>query len=107
MVSELDRRVVQRFKGLMVARGVPLHATILFGSRARGDDDPDADYDVLVIVDHLDRTIRRTVSDCAWEAGFDDALVIVPVVMTKDDFFENPTRSSLLVEAVRAEGVHL
>lgn len=105
MLIEQDRLVIERFKKLMQERGVPLHSTVLFGSRARGDHDPDSDYNVLVVVASLDRMIRKTISDCAWEAGFQDCLVIVPVVITRDEMEHSPLRSSLLMRAVREEGI--
>lgn len=104
MVKEKDRRVVERCKNLMLERGVPLHSVVLFGSRARGDEDEDSDYDVLVVVEWLDRTIRGIVSRCAWEVGFEDCLLIVPVVVTKDEIEKSPFRSSLLMQAVREDG---
>jgi uncharacterized protein len=105
VLAEQDRLVIKRFKKLMLERGVQLCSTVLFGSRARGDHDPDSDYDVLVVVVRLDRTIRKTISDCAWEAGFQDCLVIVPVVVTRDEMEHSPLRSSLLMQAIREEGV--
>jgi uncharacterized protein len=105
VLAEHDRLVIERFKKLMLERGVPLDSTVVFGSRARGDHDPDSDYDVLVVVGKLDRTIRQTISDCAWEAGFQDCLVIVPVVVTRDEMEHSPLRSSLLMQAIREEGV--
>ncbi|MBI3325821.1 MAG: nucleotidyltransferase domain-containing protein [Nitrospinae bacterium] len=89
----------------MLARGIPLHSVVLFGSRARGDHDPDSDYDVLVVVEQLDHAIHKTISRCAWEAGFDDCLLIVPVVVTKDEIEHSPLRSSLLMQAIREEGI--
>jgi predicted nucleotidyltransferase len=105
VLAEQDRLVIERFKKLLLERGVPLCSTVLFGSRARGDHDPDSDYDVLVVVVRLDRTIRKTISDCAWEAGFQDCLVIVPLVVTRDEMEHSPLRSSLLMQAIREEGV--
>lgn len=105
MVAANDRAVVERFKRLAIARGAPVDRVILFGSRARGDCDPDSDYDVLVVVERLDPAIRRVISDCAWEAGFDDCLVITPVVIEARTLYEGPMRSSLLLQAVREEGV--
>jgi predicted nucleotidyltransferase len=105
MLAERDRLVVERFKRRLVERGVPLHSMVLFGSRARGEGEWDSDYDVLVVVECLDRTTRETISKCAWEAGFDDCLVIVPVVVTRDEIENSPFRSSLLIQAVRAEGI--
>ncbi len=104
MVKEKDRRVVERFKNLMLERGVSLHSVVLFGSRARGDEDEDSDYDVLVVVECLDRAIRGIVSRCAWEVGFEDCLLLVPVVVTTDEIEKSPFRSSLLMQAVREEG---
>ncbi|MGH7961742.1 MAG: nucleotidyltransferase domain-containing protein [Candidatus Binatia bacterium] len=64
-MEERDKFIVERFKSLMLAHGVPLHSIVLFGSRARGDHDPDSDYDVLVVVEQLDGAIHKTVSHCA------------------------------------------
>jgi uncharacterized protein len=105
VLAAQDRLVIECFKELMLERGVPLHSTVLFGSRARGDHDSDSDYDVLVVVGRLDGTIRKTISDCAWEAGFQDCLVIVPVVVTRDEMEYSPLQSSLLMQAIREEGV--
>lgn len=96
--------VVNRFKALLQKQAIPLHHLVLFGSRARGDEDDESDYDVLVVVDHLDPQIQSTISYCAWEAGFADCLVIVPVVVTRDELENSPFRSSLLMQAIRNEG---
>src|SRR4029453_12444528 len=96
LVSEQDRGVFEGFKKLMLERGVPLLSTVLFGSRARGDHQPDSDYDVLVVVERLDHAMQKTISRCAWEAGFEDCLLIVPLVVTREETENSPLRSSLL-----------
>jgi len=105
MISQRDRCIIEQFKRLLHERGVPLYHLILFGSRARGDAVPESDYDVLVVVERISRPIQATISRCAWEAGFDDCLVIVPIVVTKDEIENTPFRSSLLMQAIRDEGV--
>jgi len=105
MLSETDRAVVERFKRLMVERGVPVLETIAYGSRARGDAEPDADLDVLVIVDHCDLRIDEMISDCAWEVGFDVEMLIQPVVMTRDEAENTPQRSSLFMIGVQRDGI--
>jgi predicted nucleotidyltransferase len=87
---------------------VKLCGMFLFGSRARGDADPDSDMDVLVLLDGpVDRESRRAVSRAAWECGFANGVVIVPVVMSREAWENGPERSSLLAMAVRGEGVPL
>ncbi len=105
MLKTQDKLVLERFKRLLRERGVPLHTLVLFGSRARGDAALDSDYDVLVVVEQLDRPTQLLISRCAWEAGFDDCLLIVPVVVTKEEMENSPFRSSLLMQAIREEGV--
>jgi hypothetical protein len=105
MIRGNGRELVERFKRLMVERGVPVYKTIVFGSRARGDADPEADLDVLVLVERLDYTLRRTISRCAWEVGFEAGVLIQSVAMTRDQAENGPEQSSLLMLAVKEEGV--
>ena len=105
MLTDPDRQVVQAFKRLLHDAHVPLYQVVAFGSRARGDADPDSDLDVLVVVDHVDREMRTRISDCAWEAGFDAGIIVQSVVMTRAEIEDGPERSSLLMLAVRNEGI--
>ena len=106
-MNKVEQRVLERFKALLLER-VSLLKMILFGSRAIGDADPSSDMDVVVILDGpLNNRIREEVSDCAWEAGFEYGIVLVPVVFTQDEWENGPERHSLLVQAVLAEGVLL
>jgi uncharacterized protein len=104
-VNKTEKIVLDRFKSLL-SDHVGLHRLILFGSRARGDADPDSDLDVLVVLDsQTTDSGRDLVSDCAWEAGFDYGLVVVPIVFAKQEWEEGPERYSLLSQAVQAEGI--
>ncbi len=106
-MQERDKRILEKLKTLLRER-IPLHQLILFASRARGDAELYSDFDVVVIVDGaVDEQTRDIVSDCTWEAGFADGLVIVPIVFGRQEWETGPERHSLLVKAVRAEGVPL
>ena len=106
-MDERERTVLDRFKALLGAR-VPLRDLVLFGSRARGDAEPESDMDVLVVLeDGADAAAREAVSDCAWEAGFDAGIVVVPMVFTRSEWERGPERHSLLAQSIRAEGVRL
>jgi uncharacterized protein len=102
-----DQEVLQQFKQSIESR-VRLSKMILFGSRARGDAEPDSDMDVLVVLDGpVSKQSRRIVSDKAWEVGFDAGIVVVPIVVSRDSWEKGPERVSLLAMAVREEGVSI
>jgi predicted nucleotidyltransferase len=104
-MNRLEKKVIERFKSL-IEKKLSVHKIVLFGSRARGDAEPYSDMDVLVILDKLyDEQDIDYISDCAWEAGFQDGIVIVPVVFSKDEWENSPERYSLLAQAVEREGV--
>jgi predicted nucleotidyltransferase len=106
-MNAVEKKIVDRFASL-VKEKLRVRRIELFGSRARGDADPDSDMDVLLIVnDIISPELEDYVSECAWEAGFKYGIVIVPVVFTRDEWENGPERYSLLAEAIRAEGVRL
>ncbi len=107
VVTEIEKIVLDRFKALL-SEQMELYRLILFGSRARGDADPDSDLDVLVVLDSQTTDSRKDlVSDCAWKAGFEYGLVVVPIVFARQEWEEGPERYSLLIQAVQAEGISI
>ena len=105
-MNPIEKNVLENFITLMREK-IIVHRVVLFGSRARGDADADSDMDVLVIVDDLTDLIEDFVSQCAWEAGFENDIVLVPVVFSRNDWENGPERYSLLAEAIKSEGVYL
>ena len=102
-----DLKIVNKFRSLLQER-VKLHQLILFGSRARGDAEPDSDMDVVVILDEpVSSQSRKIVSDYAWETGFEVGIVVVPVVVSRDNWENGPDRASLLAMAIRDEGMRI
>jgi len=100
-----EQAVLRNFKAL-VSNRVTLHKVILFGSRARGDAAADSDLDVLVVTEGpADEASRDWISDCAWDAGFEAGLVIVPIVYGRSEWETGPERHSLLARAIEREGV--
>ena len=62
--------------------------------------------DVLVVVEGTaGEDVRDYISDCAWEAGYREGILVVPVVFTRDEWENGPERHSLLAQAVAIEGV--
>jgi len=106
-MTMLEKTILDRFK-VLLAKRINLYKLILFGSRARGDAEPFSDMDVLVVLEGmLSEKDSDFVSDCAWEAGFDSGIIVVPVVYTRSEWENSPERYSLFARAVEKEGVLL
>ena len=104
-MDETERTVLSTFKRL-VAQRVGLRQMILFGSRARGDADAESDMDVLVIVDDgTTASGRDLVSECAWQAGFDHGIVVVPITFTQTEWEDGLDRHAALGRAIAADGI--
>lgn len=104
-MTKTEKDVLDKFKSLLLER-LRVDKMVLFGSRARGDAGPYSDMDVIIILDtSYGEEDFDYVSDCAWRAGFEHGIVIVPVVFTRDEWENSPERHSLLALAVEAEGV--
>jgi hypothetical protein len=97
---------LEAFKSLIIKRS-RVHCVVLFGSRARGDADPDSDMDVLIVVNELTGELEDYISECAWQAGFEHGIVLVPVVFSRDGWKNGPERYSLLAKAIGSEGIYL
>lgn len=82
---------------------------ILYGSGARGDMEEFSDIDIYVeIPDGSDiDSLRKKVSDIAWEIGFENDKIIQTVVYLKGDVWNTPRRSSPFIKAVHSEGIAL
>jgi len=107
MIHIEDKRILERFRDLLAER-LRVDRIFLFGSRARGEARVGSDMDVLVVLhDEPTSDEREYVSDCAWEAGYREGMVLVPIVFSREEWESGLERHSLLVKAVKAEGIPL
>ena len=104
----MEKRILglaREFKELLKQRHLEAEL-IIFGSRARGDNQPDSDLDLCVIVKRLDRKTRDVVIDCAWEIGFKAGIVVVPIIFSRSEIKGALARSPIIM-SVEREGVRL
>ncbi|MBI5373878.1 MAG: nucleotidyltransferase domain-containing protein [Candidatus Schekmanbacteria bacterium] len=106
-MNEVERTILGKFKSLIMKK-INLYKMILFGSRARGDAFAFSDMDVMIIINNsVSENELDYISDCAWEAGFEYGIVVVPVVFSRDEWENSPERYSLLAQAIVTDGVQL
>ena len=103
-MKENDLRVAEKFKEHLSEK-VKISEVRIFGSRGRGDATAESDLDVLVILEHLDRSTERYISECAWEIGFQEDIVIVPFAVTRDAVENSPLKESVFMKTALREGV--
>ncbi|MFZ2630112.1 MAG: nucleotidyltransferase domain-containing protein [Desulfosalsimonadaceae bacterium] len=102
-----DLEIVNSLKNRLQEK-VKLHQVIMFASKARGDAESDSDMDVLIVLNEpVSRQSRKIVSDNAWEIWFDAGIVVVPIVVSRDNWEHEADRVSLLEMAVREEGMEI
>lgn len=77
----------------------------VFGSRAREEADEYSDMDVFIEVESLDKEIKEKISDITWEIGFENLIVISPLIFTRDEIENSPLRASPIVKNIVEEGV--
>jgi len=101
-----DLAIAKKFKELIVNK-IQVRDVRVFGSRARGTAVNESDLDVLITVTNLDPEIDHYISDCAWEAGFPEDIVIVPIVVDHREIEDGPLSESSFIRTVQREGISI
>lgn len=104
ILNERDLSIAEKIKD-MVSQKVKVHEVRIFGSRARGTTMEESDLDILIIVDFLTHAIEKYISDCAWEIGFANDVIVVPITISQDTLKNSAIRKSVFLKNVYNEGV--
>jgi uncharacterized protein len=97
---------------LMIANSVretvPDATIILYGSYARGENRPDSDIDILILLnkERVTREDEKSVKYPLYDIEFETGQIISPLVLSKSDW-ESRHRITPFYENVQREGVVL
>lgn len=103
-MTNKEKTVLSKFKEILSKR-LPAYRVMLFGSRARGDAEECSDMDIIVITDSLDKEIEDYISDCAWEAGINEGIVVCPISYSTQEWESSLNQQSHFAKSVRRDGV--
>jgi predicted nucleotidyltransferase len=86
----------------------PEAKTILFGSRARGDAEPDSDWDLLVLTKNTDTESlnRILLSDLLHQVEMPNDWIISLIVRNEEDWNDNYAVTPLF-DTIQKEGIEL
>lgn len=89
-LSTKDREAIKAAADLLRSR-FPVTQVVLFGSKARGTDDPESDIDLLVITSRLlSWRERDSITDALFDLELSHDVVISTLVVFQDDWENGP-----------------
>jgi len=97
-----EKQTIQKFAACVKAY-FPGARVWAFGSRVKGNAEPGSDLDVCVVIPQVTPRTRRTISDMAWEVGFNNDILVSTIVLPDSEFSENS--ADPLVKTILNEGV--
>jgi predicted nucleotidyltransferase len=92
----------ERLNGLVGSR---LKGLYVFGSKARGDYDPESDVDLAILVDDLDNPMKRRIIDIVVEVETRYIVVISSLVLSWKEFSHLLERERRLALDIQKEGI--
>ena len=79
----------------------------MFGSKARGDNHPESDLDILVLIENLTYKDKRWVITCGADVSLEFMVEISPLCMDVEKYLELKNRERRLALDIEAEGITL
>ncbi len=79
----------------------------IFGSRAKESADEYSDMDVFLEVPELTAELKEKILEISWEVGFENFLVISPLIFTKDEVENSPLKASPILRNIVEEGINI
>jgi predicted nucleotidyltransferase len=107
VMSPASNPVVLDFLNRITPLRKRLEKVILFGSRARGDDKPFSDFDVLIVVPHKDRELKSVLYDAAVDTLLCTGREISLKVISRADFDRQASLPTPFMERILREGIPL
>jgi len=101
-----ERAAVLRFKEALTAKYNILDFCI-FGSKARGDDSPESDIDIMIEIEDYRPEIANEIRNLAFEINLDYDCFITTTIFSKKELEEGPLSESPLYKIIEMEGVRV
>lgn len=87
--------------------GDRLRAVVLFGSKARGDFDDESDLDIAVLVEGLERTLKRKIIDVIAHIELKHGTPMSALVVSWEEFCSLRKQERRIAMDIEREGISL
>jgi uncharacterized protein len=99
-----DKHVIRILKEKLESRYALLDYRV-FGSKSRGDDDPDSDIDIMIELAESNQRIESEISELVFDINLANDCFISTLIFTKNELEEGPLSESPIYKAILREGV--
>ncbi|NCO52657.1 MAG: nucleotidyltransferase domain-containing protein [Deltaproteobacteria bacterium] len=99
-----DYKIAKELKRRLAAQAMLVDFRV-FGSRARGDAENESDMDVFVEVESLNPEVKEKIHETTWSVGFENSMVISPLIVTRYEVEQTALRSSAIIRNITREGI--
>lgn len=107
-LTEEEKKAIDEIKeNVMVLAGNRVRGFYLFGSKVRRDYDPESDVDIAIIVDGLDREMKKKIIHIVVKAEVKYIVVIFSLVLLWQDFNALKNRERRIALDIEREGIPL
>ena len=107
ITHDADRRAISDVVTAIVNRW-PVEQIVLFGSKARGDDDPESDIDLLVITSDEPPSGEETVmQEVAWNAGINHGKAVQLVIRSHERWWHGIDQATPLRRQIDHDGIEV
>ncbi len=104
-INKRAEEIVKSYAEALRKKDVPVKLIILFGSQARGTSIPGSDIDVLVVTERLDKKIRDTIVDEAFEISMREDIPVIALPCDIQEFDSPSFKFDPFYRNVTQEGI--
>ena len=79
----------------------------VFGSKARGEESPESDIDVMIEVENYTPEVEALIDELVFEINLDHDCLISVVIFGSKELREGPLRESPILRSINRDGIRI